>query len=283
MNILVVFSLALLISPPLSGKTRTQHRWDAKQYAQNSSPQFKNAIKEIYLLDLKGDESVLDIGCGNGQLAAYILKYIPKGNIHGIDASADQIHKAQQLYAHNKRLSFEQANALTYKPAKQYDAVISFWVLHWVKEYEQALRTIFNALKPGGKALIGHLAEHDLTLSKAAKKLIHQEPWKSSCKDYEFPIHSFSVEKVTSAARAAGFKINYLQLINETERFKNRQAYQEHYQALPVAGCVPPEKQKDFFEKVMAEALPHEKHNPDGSITVNGYVIYMVLEKPKNS
>jgi len=278
MNVLVFLSLTLLGSPLLGN---AQHRWDAKQYAYNSSPQFKNAIKKISSLGLKGDEHLLDIGCGNGQLAAYILKkYLPKGTIHGIDFSAEQISRAQEQYAYNKRLSFEQANALTYKPAKPYDAIISFWVLHWVKNYKQALRTIFNALKPGGKALIGHLAEHDLTLSKEIKKLMTQEQWKSYCKDYEFPIHSFSVEKIASDARAVGFKINYLQLINETERFKNRQAYQEHYQVLPVAGCVPPEKQKMFFEQAMTQALPHEKHNPDGSITVNGYVVYMVLEKP---
>ena len=284
MNILVVFSLALLISPPLSGKTRTQHRWDAKQYAQNSSPQFKNAIKEIYLLDLKGDESVLDIGCGTGKLADFILKkYLPTGTVNGIDASAEQVLLAQQLYAPNPNLSFEQANILTYEPSRQYDAAVSFWVLHWVKDYEQVLRTIFNALKPGGKALIGHLAEHDLTFIKEAKKLMKQEQWKQYCEKYEFPIYSLSLEKITQAARSVGFNIDYLQLTKNSDNaahFKNANEYQHFYQAVPMASCIPQDQQEAFFRQVTAQALPHEINNPDESITSIGYAVYMVLEKP---
>jgi len=279
--ILVLLPLALCCCTPLHGKHKSQ-RWNAKEYAQHSSPQYLNAIKEIPRLALTGTESVLDVGCGNGLLDARVLaQYLPNGSIHGIDASADQIQQAIKTYAKNNRLTFEQANVLTYKPTKLYDAVISFWVLHWVKDYEQALRTLYTALKPGGKALIGHLAERDLTLCQEAKKLLQQEPWRTYCKGYEFPIHTFPIERITQAARSVGFAINYVQLINETAHFKDSNQYAKHYQALPLAGCIPADQQAAFFNEAVSKALAQEKHNPDGSITANGYVVYLLLEKPK--
>jgi len=276
---LLLLLFTLLFSLPIAAKRPGE--WNAKKYAQHSSPQFKNAIKELHLLNLKGNESILDIGCGNGQLGAYILKkLLPHGTLHGIDASLPQVQQAQKNYAHNKQLSFEQANVLTYESAKQYDVVISFWVLHWVKDYERALRQIFKALKPGGKALIGQLAEKDLIFFQEVKKALQEEPWRQHCKKYEFPIYSLPIDRIVRDARSAGFVLNYVQLVKEQEIFKNKDDYQHHYHVLPLSACIPDNQKKQFFNQVVQRALPREQHSKKGSITVNGSVGYILLEKP---
>lgn len=282
MNALCLMAL-VFVAPSLSARPKN-NEWDAKKYAQLSSPQFNNAVKEIPLLGLRGNETVLDIGCGTGKLAAYMLKkYVPRGSVHGIDASSDQIAQAQKEYGKNKHLSFSQADLLIYKPARTYDVVVSFWVLHWIKDYNRAMQQIFKFLKPGGKALIGQLAEHELFLSQEIKKMMQEDPWKQQCRAFEFPIYSMPFERIVQAAREAGFIIEYVQLINEKETFKDADAYKRHYQALPVTACVPVEKKEQFFEAAIKRALPQELHHKNGSITVNGYVVYMVLRKPFKS
>ncbi len=282
MKKLALFSVVILASCPLSNQAKDQGHYDADEYAQNSAPQFINSTKQIHLLDLKGNESVLDFGCRDGRITNHILeKYLPFGTIHGIDSSAEFIQHAQQCYTQNSRLSFEQVNVPNYAPTKKYDTVTSFMLLHWVEEFEKTLQVIFDALKPGGKALIMTLSESEQNFLKAIKEILQEEPWKNYGKNYQFPIYTRSYEQILSAAQTAGFNIHYFQLILNTADFKDESAYQHHYQATPLASCIPPEEKEAFFKQVAARALPHEKHNPDGSITVSGYALYMVLEKPR--
>jgi len=49
-----------------------KHKWNAADYAGNSSAQAKWGKELIAQLNLRGNETVLDIGCGNGKLTAVL-------------------------------------------------------------------------------------------------------------------------------------------------------------------------------------------------------------------
>ena len=51
-------------------------------------------IKLIAQLDLKGTESILDLGCGDGILTSKIVELISEGYVLGVDASQDVIDAA---------------------------------------------------------------------------------------------------------------------------------------------------------------------------------------------
>ena len=55
------------------------YQWNAADYAQHSSQQFKWACELTEKLHLHGDETVLDIGCGDGKVTAAIAARLPKG------------------------------------------------------------------------------------------------------------------------------------------------------------------------------------------------------------
>ena len=65
--------------------------WDAVEYARISGLQAAMAEEVLALLDLKGSERVLDIGCGDGKITAEIAARIPRGSVLGVDASRDMI------------------------------------------------------------------------------------------------------------------------------------------------------------------------------------------------
>jgi ubiquinone/menaquinone biosynthesis C-methylase UbiE len=62
------------------------HEFDSKKYEQASAHQKEWGAKLIAELDLKGNESVLDLGCGDGVLTTKIAKQLPAGRVLGIDA-----------------------------------------------------------------------------------------------------------------------------------------------------------------------------------------------------
>ena len=64
--------------------------WDAADYAQHSSLQEAMAGEVMALLNLRGNERVLDVGCGDGRLTARIAERLPDGDVLGVDASVDR-------------------------------------------------------------------------------------------------------------------------------------------------------------------------------------------------
>ena len=138
--------------------------WNAAEYAKLSGLQAAMAEQVLVLLRgrLRGDERVLDLGCGNGKVTREVAALVPRGSVIGVDASAKMVEFAQGAAstdsgdrgaAHpNLRFEVRDARRLTFR--HEFDLVVSFNALHWVPEVEQssALQGICAALKHGGSA-----------------------------------------------------------------------------------------------------------------------------------
>ncbi len=59
------------------------YAWDAKDYAKNSQNQYQWTKELIPKLKLKGNEALLDIGCGDGKITAELATCLPKGIVVG--------------------------------------------------------------------------------------------------------------------------------------------------------------------------------------------------------
>ncbi len=55
--------------------------WDADTYDEVSDPQFEWGLEVLERLELSGDETALDAGCGSGRVAAELLKRLPDGRL----------------------------------------------------------------------------------------------------------------------------------------------------------------------------------------------------------
>ncbi len=128
--------------------------WDASDYARISGLQKAMAEEVLALLDLKGAERILDIGCGNGKITAEIAARVPEGSVLGVDPSHEMIAFASSHYGPSMRpnLRFETADARELPYRDEFDLVVSFNALHWVTQQDEALRSIRSAMKPEGRA-----------------------------------------------------------------------------------------------------------------------------------
>jgi len=118
-------------------------------------------------LALRGDERVLDVGCGRGLLAIGAAKRLKNGKVIGIDVwspfdlsgntpDAAMANVKLEGVADKVRIENGDAQKLVY-PDNHYDVVVSSLVLHNIPEAEaraQAVREMFRVLKPGGKLAI---------------------------------------------------------------------------------------------------------------------------------
>lgn len=73
-------------------------KWNASAYAANSIVQQSWARELIARLHLRGDEHILDVGCGDGKVTAEIARAVPRGAVVGMDASAEMISFARKTF-----------------------------------------------------------------------------------------------------------------------------------------------------------------------------------------
>ena len=71
--------------------------WDAQAYHRVSSPQFSWGTKVLQRLPLRGDETVIDAGCGSGRLSEKVLERIPRGQLIALDSSQNMLREAKAL------------------------------------------------------------------------------------------------------------------------------------------------------------------------------------------
>jgi trans-aconitate 2-methyltransferase len=101
----------------------------------------------LALLELKGNERILDIGCGNGKITREIAARVPQGSVLGVDASADMIAFAASHLDGAPNLEFLVADVRHLPFQHEFDLVVSFNALHWIPEQGQALDSIRSAMK----------------------------------------------------------------------------------------------------------------------------------------
>ncbi|MBN3923552.1 class I SAM-dependent methyltransferase [Nostoc sp. NMS4] len=120
--------------------------WDTALYEDKHAFVWQYGEDLLKLLNPQAGESILDLGCGTGQLTEKIAQ--AGAEVMGFDYAPAMIEKARENYPH---IRFDIADASSFRVDKPLDAVFSNAVLHWVKEADSAIASIHQALKPGGR------------------------------------------------------------------------------------------------------------------------------------
>src|SRR5882672_7756841 len=133
-------------SPP------TSREWNAADYHRLSAPQFYWGQRVLSELHLRGDECVLDAGCGTGKLTQLLLQNLPRGRVVGLDLSVNMVtHARPNLQAEfGGRAQFVAANLIALPFHEVFDGIFSTASLHWVLDHNLLFHNLFVALRPGG-------------------------------------------------------------------------------------------------------------------------------------
>jgi trans-aconitate 2-methyltransferase len=128
-------------------------RWEGAAYSSVGELQRSLALAEIDAYPWRGDESVLDVGCGDGAMTAQIAGRVPTGRVLGADVSPGQVEFASREHV-AANLAFEVQDAARTTAPWPVDVVTSFNALHWVLDPAAALVSIAATMRPGGQLVV---------------------------------------------------------------------------------------------------------------------------------
>src|SRR5688500_10924389 len=121
--------------------------WKAEEYDDQSAPHEEWQAQILERLELEGDETVLDAGCGTGRLTKNLSERLPNGRVIGVDASAAMIEKAREHLG--KDADSRQPDLTKLDLGEPVDAVYSSAVFHWIQDPEALFRSLHGVMKPG--------------------------------------------------------------------------------------------------------------------------------------
>ena len=103
-------------------------------------------------LSLRGDETVLDAGCGTGKLTAELLALLPGGRVVAVDLSQNMLEQAEKHLtpAFGGRVTLVAADLQHLPFQYAFDGIFSTAAFHWVLDHDGLFRHLHDALKPGG-------------------------------------------------------------------------------------------------------------------------------------
>jgi trans-aconitate methyltransferase len=124
--------------------------WNPEEYARFSKGQKILAEELIAKMDIQPNDSILDIGCGDGKITALLAGYT-QGSVTGIDKDPGMIALASKRYP---KVDFQTMDAEKITFNNACSIVFSNAALHWAHDHRSILDGIYRTLKPGGKMLL---------------------------------------------------------------------------------------------------------------------------------
>jgi len=123
--------------------------WNAASYDRVSDPQLAMARDVIDRLDLRGDERVLDAGCGSGRVTEALLERVPDGHVVAVDGSEAMVQQLRERLG--DRVEAFASDLLELTLEEPVDAVLSTATFHWIADHERLFARLHAALAPGGR------------------------------------------------------------------------------------------------------------------------------------
>ena len=125
--------------------------WDAATYDRVADPQEEWGLEVLGRLDLRGDETALDAGCGSGRVTRHLLERLPDGRVVGVDAAPSMVELAREnLGSFGERVELQVCDLLELSLPRPVDVIFSNATFHWILDHERLFGRLFACLRPGG-------------------------------------------------------------------------------------------------------------------------------------
>lgn len=122
--------------------------WDPAQYLQFASERARPFSDLLARIGARDPRTVVDLGCGPGNLTVSLADRWPRARVSGLDNSATMIDAAHARAS--DRVRFELGDLGDWRPTGPVDVLITNATLQWVPDHLRLLAGWVSDLPPGG-------------------------------------------------------------------------------------------------------------------------------------
>jgi trans-aconitate 2-methyltransferase len=193
---------------PSAAPAHAPREWNASSYHRVSAPQTEWGRRVLSRLRVRGNERVIDAGCGTGRLTGELMTMLPEGRLIAVDRSWNMLLTARTNLRpeFGARASFVQVELPDLPFDGWADLVFSTATFHWVHDHDALFAGIFRALRQDGRLFAqcggGPNLHHAHSL---AEDVMQSEPFRPYFEGWGRVWEFATAEQSAARLRRAGF------------------------------------------------------------------------------
>jgi trans-aconitate 2-methyltransferase len=228
--------------------------WDGVSYDRISGPMEALGREVLGRLKLRGDETVLDAGCGSGRVTEALLERLPEGRVIALDSSASMLAAARgRLGQDYGRLELRHGDLLELELDSPVDAILSTATFHWIGDHEVLFARLRAALRAGGQlvAQCGGEGNIDVLRGKAGE-LLAIPPYAEHFSDWRPPWNYAGPSVTRKRLMDAGFSAAECWLTPAPREPEHPREFLSTIVLGPHVQRLPPELREPFMDELLA-------------------------------
>ena len=242
------------------------YEFDGNKYQQASTHQKEWGKKLIAEFEVRGNERILDLGCGDGGLTAKLADLVPEGSVLGIDASQGMIDVAKKHRRDNLSFLLTDISSICFE--EEFDIVFSNATLHWIKDHRALLNKVYRCLRNDGLIRFNFAGagncSHFFTVVKSA---MNDPGYDKYFSDFQWPWFMPTVEEYETIVQQSLFRDIRVWVENADRYFPDSEAmvkWLDQPSLVPILSCVD-QTEKQSFRDLVVRRMIEETRQDDGS------------------
>jgi trans-aconitate 2-methyltransferase len=149
--------------------------WQPAQYERFKAERAQPFYDLMAMVRPVAGGSVVDLGCGTGELTSQLHAHLGAARTLGVDQSEAMLGKAEAFAGAG--LSFQRGDIAVF-PGGRFDVVFSNAALHWVEDHPTLFARLSGSLGPGGQLAVQMPANEDHASHRISRELAGESPWR---------------------------------------------------------------------------------------------------------
>ncbi len=178
--------------------------WDGSSYDRISGTMERLGLDVLDRLELSGDETVLDAGCGSGRITEALIQRLPRGRVIAVDESESMTRVARERLGSQAEVLTQ--DLLELDAGEPLDAILSTATFHWIADHDRLFKRLHASLKPGGRLVAQCGGEGNISILRGeVAPIMRRDPYAEHFAGFQPPWNYASPETTEGHLRAAGF------------------------------------------------------------------------------
>jgi trans-aconitate 2-methyltransferase len=230
---------------------------DGATYDRISAPLERIGREVLERLVLRGDETVLDAGCGSGRVTEALCERLPDGHVIGVDGSPEMIAAAAARLGEHVELIVQDLDELDLGD-RTVDAVLSTATFHWLSDHERLFSGLRRVLRDGGRLVAQCGGEGNTPeLVTATTAVGERTPFAPHLAGWRGPWNYAGPQETEARLRACGFGEIRAWLVQRPAPYDDLVQWLRTNALTAHTGRLPAELREPYLEAVAAELGPN--------------------------
>lgn len=240
-------------------------RWNPATYRQFSDERSRPFFDLTARIECASPRSVVDLGCGPGELTAKLASRWPDAKVEGIDSSPEMIEQAASLQ--DDHVSFRLGDVEWWRPAEPVDVLVSNATLQWVDGHRDLLPQFVDALAPAGWLAFQVPGNFEEPSHQLLRDLATDSRYSAATETVQYPeafdAQTYLGDLVELGCQVDAWETTYLHMLDGPDAVFR---WISGTGARPVLQALPDEKREEFvldYKAALRAAYPAQ---PSGTV-----------------